>query len=211
MKNRYFILALLALPPLGHFLGFYLSGWHIISTFGIGLLISVGAMFLGPFVVAATVAFVLTKRWSRRVLLFLPIVLLQIPLFWLAPPGATSEMIGMAHHLRTQFSADQLRAAATVIQEKTSNGTLKTLAFPHDDEQLESWFTVLINQSELPESLRGRFKYVGLTRSNEGDKPEVMFAFSLREGIVCNSHAFEKDFFHYSIGPYVHAYRYQRL
>lgn len=70
---------------------------------------------------------------------------------------------------------------------------------------------LILFESELPESLRGRFSYVALQRSDEeGDTTEVAFALNAREGIVCDSKLRRKNFFYYSLIPYVHAYRLER-
>ena len=205
-KKRYFILALVVLPSLGYFLGFYLQGRGFSMILIWWMLFGTVSMVLGPFIVATPIVLIVTRRWLYRILLFLPVVLLAVPFFWLVPPGNTAEMMGRAHRLRAQFPVDQIREAADAVRQKYANGTLQT----NPDNPQRYQFAAIVNESELPDLLKGRFEYVGLRPCNKGDIREIVFAINVREGIVCNTNSFEKNTSHYSMGPYVHAYCYRR-
>ena len=69
---------------------------------------------------------------------------------------------------------------------------------------------VLIDDSELPVQLRGRFARVFIEPEQDTGEQRVYFTFDERTNIVCDSQTHVRDFFVCSMADGVHAYRYQR-
>jgi hypothetical protein len=70
---------------------------------------------------------------------------------------------------------------------------------------------VIVDDSELPAALRGRFRCVFIQQSSVVKGEQVFFALSENTGIVCDSRQNVREFFVCSMADGVHAYRYQRL
>jgi hypothetical protein len=210
MRRALQFLPLLILAPLGHFLGSYLDGAGVLPL-GSGLVVSAVSMFLLPWAVAALF---LTVRvaWPVRVSLFIGAVAAQgVLMFTVVPAGATSEMMGIAHRLRREFPPDQMRACAASLRQKEHDGTLVVRQAEKDHSFLVSAKAVLVDDSELPIQLRGRFKLVFIQPDRDTREQRVYFSFDERTGIVCDSRKDVREFFVCSIADGVHAYRYQRL
>lgn len=202
-------LPLLALAPLGCFLGDYLGGAGSLPG-GSGFLISAVSMFLLPW---AGAALFLTVRVGRpmRTALFVGALLLQGSLiFTVIPAGATSEMMGRAHRFRREFPPDQMRACATLLRQKEHDGTLQVRPPGKNRSSLMSEQAVLVDDAELPPPLRGRFKQVFIQPDPASAEEQVYFSLDERTGIVCDSRKNVREFFVCSMADGVQAYRYQR-
>ena len=211
MKRTLSFLPLLGLSPLGSFLGEYLDGAGVLPR-GSGLLVGGFCAFILPWVVAAAFALLARTTWARRILLFICTLVVQpVLLFTLTPPGATSEMMGIAHRLRHEFSSDQLRDCAAHFRQKFHDGTLKVGPRDKDDHFIAAQDAVVISDTELPESLRGRFQRVFIQKSPVTGEVQVVFALGSTTGIICDSRTHVREFFVCSMADGVHAYRYQRL
>jgi hypothetical protein len=210
MRCALVFLPLLGLAPLGHFLGFFLDGAGILPG-GSGFLISAASMFLLPWAVAA-LFFTIRVAWPIRVSLFIGAVVVQVVLlFTVVPAGATSEMMGIAHRFRREFSPDQMRACAASLLQKQREETLVVTEAEKGHSFLMSETAVLVDDSELPIELRGRFKRVFIQPDRDTGEQRVYFSLDERTGIVCDSRKDVREFFIFSMADGVHAYRYQRL
>jgi hypothetical protein len=71
---------------------------------------------------------------------------------------------------------------------------------------------VVVADSELPDSLRGRFQRVFIQHYQNTHDEQVFFALNeqMHKGIICDSRPYVSDFGERSIGESVHAYYYQR-
>jgi len=211
MKRCLLCLPLLALAPLGHFLGFYLAGPGVLP-FNISFLVSAMSMFILPWAVSAIFAAVPKTPWVIRITLFICAMLVQGLLFVkVAPAGAASEMMGIAHRLRGAFPPNQLHDCAEHLRQKRRDGTLALGDKDSDRYFPMSESAVVVPDSELPVSLRGRFQRVFIQRDHDTGDEQVWFALDGRSGIVCDSRKQVHDFFLWSMADGVHAYRYQRL
>src|SRR5258705_11665225 len=109
MKRCLLCLPLLALAPLGYFLGSYLDGAGVLPG-GVGFLISAGSMFILPWLVSGLFVVLPNIAWStRRVLVLCALLVQGVLLFRVVPAGATSETMGFAHRLRREFPPGRLR------------------------------------------------------------------------------------------------------
>lgn len=211
MRRTLLFLPLLALAPLGHFLGSYLDGAGILSR-GSGFLLSTASMFLLPWVVSALFLTIGKAAWPMRITLFICALVLQgVLLATVVPAGATSEMMGIAHRLRRQFPADQMRDCAARLRHKHRDGTLALRQGDRGHSFLMSESAVMVDDSELPASLRGRFDRVFMQPDRTTGEEQVFFSLDERTGIVCDSRKHVREFFVCSMADGVHAYRYQRL
>ena len=208
MRRFLLFLPLLALAPAGYFLGFYLDGVGVLG--GYGMLASSASLFLLPWAVAALF---LTIRAARpiRIALFVSALVAQgILVFKFDPPGATVETMGFAHRLRREFPFDQMRTCAASLVRKQQDRTLVV----RRGKIRHSWMTagnaVLVDDSELPVSLRGRFDSVVIQQDQDTGEARVYFALDGRRGIVCDSRKQVRDFYVCSMADGVHAYRFQR-
>ena len=210
MRRALHFLPLLGLAPLGHFLGSYLDGAGVLPR-GSGLLFSAASMFLLPWLVAALFLKV-SVAWPIRVSLFVGALVTQgILMFTVVPAGATSEMMGLAHRFRREFPPDQMRACAANLRQKEHDGTLVVRQGDTGHSFLMSEKALLVEDSELPVLLRGRFQRVFIQPDRDTGEQRVYFALDTRSGIVCDTRKHVREFFICSMANGVHAYRYQRL
>jgi hypothetical protein len=210
MRRVLQLLPLLALAPLGYFLGSYLDGAGVLPRDS-GFLVSAASMFLLPWIVAALFLRV-RVAWPIRASFFIGALVAQgVLIFTVVPAGATSEMMGIAHRFRREFPSDQMRACAESIRQKKRDGTLVVRQENKSHSFLMSERAVLVDDSELPVQLRGRFKRVFIEPDQDAGEQRVYFSLDERTGIVCNSRNHVREFFVCSIADGVHAYRYQRL
>jgi hypothetical protein len=210
MRRALQFLPLLALAPMGHFLGGYLDGAGVLPR-GTGFLVSAASMFLLPWVVAALFLSV-RVAWPIRAALFVSALVAQgILMFTVIPAGATSEMMGIAHRFRREFPPDQMRACAASLVQKEHDRTLAVRQGDPGHSFLMSDKAVLVDDSELPVLLRGRFERVFIQPDRDTGEQRVYFALDERRGIVCDSRKQVREFFVRSMADGVHAYRYQRL
>jgi hypothetical protein len=201
---------LLGLAPLGYFLGFYLDGAGNLPR-GSGLLISGASMFLLPWIISALFLRLVKPRRLVRVPLFFCTLAVQALLFPIVPAGATSEMMGIAHRLRRQFPPDQMLGCAALLLQKQRDGSLLIKKDDRGPGFFMSEDAVVIEDSELPISLRGRFARVFIEQGRHAGEQQVYFSFDERTGIVCDKRKHLREFFVCSMAEGVHAYRYQRL
>lgn len=209
MKRAVHLLPLLALAPLGHFLGAYLEGAGILPSCSGFLIGTVSVLFL-PWAVAA-VFFTVKVMWPIRLFLFLTALAMQgILLFTVVPAGATSEMMGIAYRLRRDFQPDMVRTCAAALRQKERDGTLLVKQGEREPGYFMSEKAVLVDDTELPVPLRGRFTGVFIQPDPDSGEQRVYFSLDGRTGIVCDSRKDVRDFFVCSMAEGVHAYRYQR-
>jgi hypothetical protein len=209
MKRCLPLLPLLALAPLGDFLGAYLEGWG----FSVGLFIGGASMFILPWIVSAVLGLACSNSCGGRTLAFAGSFVLQfVLLFTVVPPGAESEMIGIAHRLKREFSAGELRACADQLRAKYRAGDLvgKKGIVSIAEVSVEN-DPLIVDDLELPASLRGQFRAVVVQKVKTTGDIEVWFSLGNGRGIVCNGNKYESGFFTYSIADGVHAYRHMRM
>jgi hypothetical protein len=208
-KRALQLLPLIGLAPLGTFLGEYLDGAGVLAH-GTGFPISAGSMFVLPWLVAAL--FTLAKVAAPiRVLLFVGALVTQgVLMFTFVPPGVTSEMMGIARHMRREFQPEQMRACAVNLRQKAHDGTLVIRQGAKGESVSMSQSAVIIDDSELPVNLRGRFELVFIQPDRDGSE-QVCFSLDEGTGILCDSRKHVREFFVCSMAEGVHAYRYLRL
>jgi hypothetical protein len=211
MKRALLFLPLLGLAPVGHFLGSYLDGAGVLPR-GSGFLVSAASMFILPWVIAGLFLTVAKAAWPIRIALFICALLVQaVLLFTVVPAGATSEMMGIAHRVRREFPPDQMRDCAARLRQKHRDGTLAIRQGDRGHSFLMSETAVMVDDAELPVSLRGRFDRVFIQQDRVTGDEQVYFSLGERTGIVCDSRKHVREFFVCSMAEGVHAYRYQRL
>ena len=211
MKRALLFLPLLSLAPLGHFLGSYLDGAGILPR-GYGFLGSAASMFILPWVVSGLFLTITKAAWPIRISLFICALLVQaVLLFTVVPAGATSEMMGIANRMRREFPPDQMRDCAARLRQKHRDGTLTVRQGDRGHSFLMSESAVMVDDSELPVSLRKRFDRVFIQQDRVTGEEQIFFSLGKQTGIVCDSRKHVREFFVCSIGEGVHAYRYQRL
>jgi hypothetical protein len=204
MKRALFLVPLLALAPLGHFLGSYYGTDWIVGLLG------VASMFLLPWVVAALFLVFVKVAWPVRIFLFIGALVVQgFLLLEVCPAGATAGMMGTAHRLRREFPPDEMRDCAAQLRQKHRDGTLAVRQRDGGHSLLMSERAVIVQDSELPVALRGRFKSVYIEPDTGEER--VFFSFSERSGIVCDSRKSVRGFFECSMADGVHVYAYSRL
>ena len=201
----------LALPALGYFAGSFLDGAGVIQH-GLGFLISCVSMFILPWFVA----FWCVTRFRLSGTIWLLAVGAAMALQWVillgfSPPAPTSEMMGIAFQMRRSVPVDEIRDCAIRLRRANREGTLR---FRKDvpDTKYSPWKDVqAVDESELPESLRGRFASV-LVRTVPGTKLEqVIFTVDSRNGIFCDDRKYVRERSVCSIADGVHAYRFMRM
>ncbi|SRR6266480_2484647 len=211
MSRTLLCLPLLGIAPLACFFGEYLRGAGVLPE-GLGFFTSAVGMFLLPWGVAALISIIPKTKRAIRVLLFAAALVVQgVLLLFVVPPGATSQMIGIAHRLRHQFSVNELRSCAAQIRQKFREGTLAISPRDKDDHFMVAQDAMVVSETELPSSLRGRFERVFIQKSPVTADEQVVFALGRTAGIVCDSRKDVHEFFVYSLADGVQAYRYQRL
>ena len=185
--KRYFLgLPLLGAAPALYFLGFYLGGAGFIPE-NLGFIAGAAAMFIFPWAIAALCLVVLKIKGPINVVLFVGALVIQVVLlFTVVSPGATCQMMGTAHRLKGEFQADELRSCAELIRQKFHAGTLSARARSKDDDFIADPSAMVVSDSELPNSLRGRFQRVYIQKVPESDVEQVIFALGPYRGIVCD-------------------------
>ena len=211
MKRCLLYLPLLGLAPLGYFLGSYLEGTGILPG-GVGFLTSAASMFILPGLVSALVlAIPNTKAGIRTSLFFCSLVAQAVLLGTDVPAAATSEMMGIAHRFRREFPPDQVRDCAALILQKHRDRAFGLKVGDRAQSFLVSESAIIVEDAELPASLRGRFKGVFIQQGSAAGGEQVVFALGERTGIICDGRKRVSEFFVYSMAEGVHVYRYQRL
>ncbi len=211
MKRALLCLPILCLAPLGQFLGMYLQGAGILPG-AVGSMVIVGSMLVLPLGVAAWFAAApKSKLWVHLARFYAALALPWCLTFAFLPPGAICEMMGISHRLSQEFSSDELRECAAHLRQKRHNGTLILV-----DHKGVSFFpmsesALLVADSDLPESLRGRFHCVFIQEDQKIMGEQVFFALGKYNGIVCDGRKYVRELFICSMADGVHAYRYERL
>jgi hypothetical protein len=189
MKRSLFCIPLLGLAPLGYVLGSYLSGLGTISWHA-GYIIASLSMFVVPLLVSIVFVMFCKTGWIGRTILFVVVLFIQEGVFLLpiVPSRATAELMGIAQRLRREFSPDQLRDCADQLRTKFHAGTLKLGNrgdgrdyFPVMDS------TVVVEDAELPGSLRGRFQRTFILTDPSISNQLVIFALDHETGIICGN------------------------
>jgi hypothetical protein len=185
MKRFLFYFPLLGLAPLGNFLGSYFSGLGSISWYA-GFVISAFSFFLVPLLVPIVFVILYKASWIRRVILFIVVLFVQESVIFFVPPRGTAELMGMAHRSQREFSPDQLRDCADQLRTKFHAGTLK---LGNSADGLD-YFPVyesapVVEDTELPPSLRGRFQRTFILTNPPTSNELVVFAFDHETGIIC--------------------------
>jgi hypothetical protein len=211
MKNRlnnwriFSWVAALVLPALSNIVFPYFLGRGVIpyglkfellaATLVFALLLSAGVMF------CARMGF-----W-KRLLLFLVTFVVQMALMFLAtPPQATTEMIGFAARFGSEFKTAELEAAAIDLLKRDRAGTIQRKSgAPHSKTVFGE--TDAVDDSMLPNNLRGHFRSVSLPKNEPG---KVIFEVGPEYGLFFSEEAEVDDFWHRKVGGKIYAYRYMR-
>jgi len=210
MKRCLLCLPSLGVAPLLNFLGDYLGGAGYIPE-NLGFISSAAAMFIFPWAIAALCVPILKAKGVIQVFVFIGALAVQMVLLFTAvPAGATCQMTGIAHKLKGEFQADELRSCAELIRQKFRSGTLAAHARSNDDHFIIGTSALVVSDSELPTSLRGRFQRVYIQKISDGDIEQVIFALGPDRGLMCDGRKNVREFFTCSIADGVEAYRYQR-
>lgn len=205
--KRYALLFLALLGPGCFAACFYLDGLGVFPQMG-GFMLALGCLFCGVPVFSALLAFLCSKSWSQRTLIFSGLLVLQVGLvFFVLPPGAHIEMVGISHRLRQQ-PIQQLHDCSLALAQRFDERSLATNATPPELYPPFWHCAAIVAESELPQELRGRFRCVGLS-TDSGDIA-VYFECEPQIGIVCTERAFKNDASHRQIADNVYAYHYQR-
>jgi hypothetical protein len=190
VKRYLYILPLLFFAPAIAFFGSYCSGLGIFS-WGAGFVIGAFGMFVVPWLVSILFAILGKVRWTVRLMVFVGALFIQgLLVFYVVPPGATCEMMGLTSRVRHEFSSDQLRNCADRLRMTFHDGTLKLRKRDdHDDLYfLSNGSAVAVEDTELPTSLRGRFQRVFIQTDPSTGAKEVIFALDYETGIICENH-----------------------
>jgi hypothetical protein len=163
-------------PAAGFFLCQFAEGARLVAG-GVGFFAGAAFVLVLPWAIS-TFAFIRAREASliTRLAIFAWAMALQVGGLLVAPPGATSEMMGMAFRHRREFPSEVLDQCARRIRDRWQAGTLAT----NRVDQLRSLRGyrdgILIAQVELPESLRGRFDEVFLRTPGTGGQVQVYFS-----------------------------------
>lgn len=173
---------------MGDFLGFYLSGLGTISRYA-GYVITSLSFFLVPLLVPIVFVILYKAMWIRRVILFIVVFLVQESVILFAPHGGTVELMGMAHRLQHEFSPNQLRDCADQLRTKFHAGTLKrgNSADGLDYFPVLDTNSVVVEDTELPASLHGRFQHTFILTDPVTTNELVIFALDHETGIICGN------------------------
>lgn len=206
MKRFLPYIPLLCLAPLGYFLGSYLSGLGTISWYA-GYVIATLCYLLVPLLVPILFVILYKANWIRRVILFIAVLFVQESVFFFVPSRATAELMGIAHRLQRDFSPDQLRVCADQLRTKFHAGTLK---LGNSADGLD-YFPVLdtnvvVEDTELSASLRGRFQRTFILTDPVTTNELVIFALDHDTGIICGNDVPMPDYA-YRIADGVEAYQ----
>lgn len=187
MKRLLFCIPLLGLAPLVDFLGSYLSGLGTISWYA-GYVITSLSFFLVPLLVPIVFVILYKANWIRRVILFIVVFLVQESVILFAPHGGTVELMGMAQRLRGEFSPNQLLDCADQLRTKLHAGTLKLGNSADGLDYFPVYHpTTVVENTELPTSLRGRFQRTFILKDQSTTNELVIFAFDHETGIICGN------------------------
>jgi hypothetical protein len=211
MKRYLLGLALLGVAPFLCFFGDYFGGAGFVSE-NLGFFVSAAAFFVFPWAFAALCLIVLRTKGPGGVFVFIGALVVQFVLmFTVVPPGATCQMMGIAHRLKGEFHADELRGCADLVRHKFHDGTLSTSPRSKDDHFDVGPSALEVSGLELPNSLRGRFQRVYIQKLPDSTVEQVIFALGPDRGISCDGRKNVCGFFSCSIADGIEAYRYQRL
>jgi hypothetical protein len=186
MKRLLFCIPLLGFAPLGYFLGSYLSGLGTISWYE-GFFIDALSFFFVPLLVPIVFVILYKASWIRRVILFIIVLLIQESVFFFVPARATAELMGIAHRVQREFSPNQLRDCADQLRTKFHAGTLKrgNSADGLDYFPVLDTNSVVIENTELPASLHGRFQHTFILTNPVTTNELVIFALDHETGLIC--------------------------
>ncbi|MFI5305442.1 MAG: hypothetical protein ACHQYP_11700 [Nitrospiria bacterium] len=210
IKRYWLYLPMLFISPLGYFLGSYFEGSATLPG-NMASYICVISLFFLPFVVSTLFVFIFKGKWFIRILIFISIFIAQCGLISITPPEVAAEMMGIAHRLSFEFPPDQIRDCANHLRQKHRDGTLKEVQRGNYSDVLMSDNAIIIDDSELPVSLRGRFVGVYIRSGLTSPDDVVVFALGMQKGIICDNRKYVSEFYFHSMGDGVHAYRFQRL
>ena len=179
---------LLGLTPLSHFLVHYYAGLtSLTSPYGSDTFLKDTAIILFfPWMVAALCTALAGVRWRFCHLIFFAALMLQYFLiFKIVPAGYASEMMGVAHTIRSEYSIAQIRICAEQLCQKLHDGTLKLTA--DETGKIGSIYAngVIVDDTELPAVLRGRFTRVLIWHVPDGYGTQVRFALNGGTEIIC--------------------------
>ncbi len=210
MKRWFPFLPLMIVPAAGSFLCQFAAGARLVPG-GVGFVAGAAFVLVLPWAIS-TFAFIRAPEASliARLAIFALAMALQVGGLLVAPPGATSEMMGMAFRQGRAFPSEELDQCARRIRDRWRAGTLATNRFDELRSLRGSRDSVLISEAELPESLRGRFDEVFLRVTATDGRVQVYFSLGPRYGIVCDDRPKVRSISECSIQAGVHAYRDQR-
>lgn len=207
--KRTLLILLACLAPLWFAAGPYLEGFGMLPRQS-GFMLSAGFFFVGTPILSLLIALRCFKSSPRRIATFFVVQILQVALvFGILPPGAKIETIGIGHRLKRNLPVQTLKDCSNLIAQRFLDGTLVTNSPPVEPYSALVQVSSIVAESELPEALRGKFRYVLVTK-NRGST-EVFFVSEREIGIVCSKKHLEKDYSHYRIADGVYAYHYDRL
>jgi hypothetical protein len=188
MKRFLFCIPLLGLAPLGYFLGSYLSGLGTISRYA-GYVIASLNFFLVPLLVPIVFVILYKANWIRRIILFIVVLFIQESVFFFVPPRATAELMGIAHRSQSEFSSNQLRDCADQLRTRFHAGTLKlgNSADGLDYFPVLGDTNVVVEDTELPTPLRGRFQRTFILTDPSTTNELVIFALDHETGLICGN------------------------
>ncbi|HWY29718.1 MAG TPA: hypothetical protein VNX46_03125, partial [Candidatus Acidoferrum sp.] len=146
--------------------------------------------------------------WLRRVILFIVVLFIQESVFFFVPPRATAELMGIAHRLQRDLSPDQFRNCANQLRMRFHTGTLKLGDRGGDDDNYfpADSSAVVVEDTELPASLRGRFQRIFIETDPSTGNEAVIFAVDHETGIICEDHV-RAPYYAYPIADGVEAYQ----
>jgi hypothetical protein len=202
-------LPLVGLPAFVHYLVPYLIGLGYISS--ASELYSLAACLLLPFIIGVLLALLGATSVSNRLGLCILMVVIQFTLlFTLVPGSAKTEMMGLAQRVNREFSADDLKKCAADLRKREQAGTLVRKDLPSGEWQM--WFgdARVVNDSQLPQNLRGKFQRVLIDTGNDSGPLGVFFELETNRGILCSTNRYRSDFWRCSVADGVYACRYVR-
>ena len=197
--------AALVLPAIANFVFPYLLGRGVIP-YELKFEVFAGTIAL-PVLISAAVVFCARLGFWKNLLLFPVTFVVQVVLMFLAtPPQATTEMIGFAHRFRREFNTTELEAAAIDLLKRDRAGTLqRRTATPGEKTIFGEGESV--DDSMLPDTLRGRFRDVSLPKEQTG---KVTFALDPTYGLYFSEEAEADNYWRRKVGGKIYAYRYSR-
>jgi len=201
-------LLLFALAPLAHFVGFYLAGRGVIDV-GFGMFI--GGWSLYPLILGVGLVFGFAAPSSSNFVRFLSCIAAiaaQFALVGALPGGARAEVMGVAHRLKREFPIAEVRDTADHLLEKYQAKTLTVAATETPGQDIWSETVFVVDNSDLPATLRERFRWVQIRRVPQGftQDLQVFFFIDWGQSIVCDSRPSVSNAHLHSIEKGVHAY-----